>query len=50
MKKKKKLTKYEKSVLKARKKMPCPTGTKVHKNKKKEANKMKCRRNKDGDN
>ncbi len=42
-KKKKNLTEQEKAVLRARKTMPCPTGTKVFKDRKKERNKKWCR-------
>jgi len=44
--KKKNLTEQEKAVLRLRKSSPCPTGTKVFRNKKKEQNKRKCRGNK----
>jgi hypothetical protein len=45
-KKRKNLTEQEKAYFRLRKKMPCPTGTKVFKNKKKELNKKWCRRRK----
>jgi len=41
---KKKLSELEKAVLRARRSMPCPTGTKIFRDKKKEANKKRCRR------
>ena len=41
MKKRKK--KIKPAILRLRKSMPCPTGTKVFKYRKKEANKKKCR-------
>jgi hypothetical protein len=44
--KKKQLSKMEKAILRARKVMPCPTGTKVFKDRKKEQNKKWCRRQK----
>ena len=43
-KKKKQLSELEKAVLRARKKMPCPTGTKIFCDKKKESRKKWCRR------
>jgi len=42
--KKKQLSEMEQAVLRLRKSMPCPTGTKVFQDKKKEANKKWCRR------
>jgi len=43
-KKKKKLSEMEQAVLRLRKTMPCPTGIKVFKDKKKESKKKWCRR------
>ena len=40
---KKNLTPIERAVLRARKSMPYPTGTRIFKNKKKELNKKWCR-------
>ncbi len=40
---KKKLSKQEEAVLRVRKTMPCPTGTRVFKDRKKELNKKWCR-------
>lgn len=42
-KKKKNMTEQEKALLRLRKSMSCPTGTKVFTDKKKEQNKKKCR-------